>query len=166
MTDFTGADLDQLDQLAAQFTTAGTEISARAGELRTKISAAVSTFESTLSTLQQDASALTTQMNDEMVAVRSQADGVQWTGTNRAGFDGDLNTFAGAVRAGTGQIDADVSGIKTQVDTRFTPVLDEFSTALHTSADGVSTATTTMKTAVDTQRTNLDQAANIGWTSA
>jgi hypothetical protein len=166
MSDFTGADLDQLDQLAAQFATAGTEISARAGELRAKIAAAVSAFDTTLTTLQSDASALTAQMNDEMVAVRSQADGVQWTGSNRAAFDGDLHAFSGAVRAGTAQIDTDVAAIKSQIDTRFTPVLDEFSAALDASAEGVNTSTTTMKTAVDTQRTNLDNAANIGWTSA
>jgi hypothetical protein len=166
MSDFTGADLDQLDQLAAQFATAGAEMSARAGELRAKISSAVSTFESTLTGLQSDTSALTAQMNTEMGAVRSQADGVQWTGANRAGFDGDLHSFSSAVQVGTSQIDAGVAGIKAQVDTRFTPVLGEFSAALDKSASGVNDATVTMKTAVDTQRTNLDQAANVGWTSA
>lgn len=166
MSDFTGADLDHLDQLAAAFTTAGAEIAAKADTLRTKISTAVGAFESTLSNLQHEASALAAQMNDEMAGVTTQANGVAWTGNNRSAFDGDLATFSGVVQSSTAQIDSDIAAIKAQVDTRFNPVLTEFAAALATRSDEVGATTTTMKTAVDTQRANLDQAANVGWTSA
>lgn len=166
MSNFTGADLSQLDELAAAFTTAGTEISAKAQTLQSKIQTAVTNFETTLSTMQQDAATLTGQMNDEMAAVRGQADGVQWTGNNRGAFDGDLNNFGTVVNQGAARIDSDIANIKSQVDGRFTPVLNDFSTALGASADDVNSSTTTLKTAVDTQRSNLDQAANVGWTSA
>lgn len=166
MSDFTGADLDQLNELATAFTTAGTEIAAKATTLQGKIQAAVSNFEQTLSTMQTETTALASEMNDEMAAVRAQAGGVQWTGNNRQAFDADLNSFSGVVQRGTAQIDADIATIKGQVDSRFNPVLTEFASALQTSADDVGSATSTMKAAVDTQRANLDQAANVGWTSA
>ena len=166
MSDFTGADLDQLDQLAAAFTTAGTEISAKAATLRTKIQTAVDNFESTLSTLQSEATTLGGQMNDEMAAVRTQAGGVNWTGSNRQSFDADLNSFGTVVQRATAQTETDITSIRSQVDAQFTPVLTEFATALNTRADDVNAATTMMKSAVDTQRSNLDQAANVGWTSA
>jgi hypothetical protein len=166
MSNITGADLDQLDQLAAAFTTAGTEISARAAALQSKIHTAVSNFEHTLSTMQSETTTLASQMNDEMAAIRGHAAGVSWSGNNRAAFDGDLSSFSGVVQRGTSQIASDISSITGQVDSRFTPVLTEFASALRASADDVGSATTTMKTAVDTQRSNLDQAANVGWTSA
>lgn len=166
MSDFTGADLGQLDELATAFDTAGAEISAKAEVLRAKIQSAIATFESSLTTMQSDTRTLTGQMNEEMGAVRSQADSVQWTGNNRAGFDADINSFATVVTTGTSQINDDLAGIKAQVDSGFTPVMTDFSEALRMGADEVNSSTATMRQAVDTQRSNLDQAANVGWTSA
>ena len=164
--DIVGADLDQLDQLSTAFETAGAQIAAKADALDDKIAAAIASFEATLSSLQTQATTLTSTIDQEIEAVSGQAGSVQWTGANRAAFDGDLTNFTGVVTAGTAQINTDISTIKSQVDSSFNPVLAEFSTALKQSGEEVNTASTEMKTAVATQRTNLDQAANVGWNNA
>jgi len=105
-------------------------------------------------------------MNTEMSGLRDQGASVGWTGNNRGGFDSDLNAFGTAVTTGTGQINTDITAIKSQVDTGFTPIMTEFGTALKAGADDVNTAAIDMNTAVTNQRTNLDQAANTGWTNA
>lgn len=166
MSDITGADLAHLDTLSTSFETAGRQINAKAGQLQTRIMNAVSTFESTLSSMRTEATTLTRSIDDEIDAVDRQSGGVQWTGNNRATFDGDLARFRSTVNTGTAQIDQDIVDIKTQVDSRFTPVLNEFGTALNESAAGFDESALEMRGAVADQRTNLDQAANVGWDSA
>lgn len=166
MSDFMGADLDQLEQLATGFTDAGMEISAKAETLRARVNAAVSSFEETLAALQTDAASLVDSMDEEIASVSQQATGVAWTGANQGAFVGDVAAFEGAVRTGGAQINDDIGTIKTRVTTGFSPVLTEFGAALSTSAEDVAASTDQMKTAVANQRANLDQAANVGWTSA
>lgn len=166
MSELTGADLGQLDDLAAAFTTAGNEIAAKGEALRTRIQASIDAFNASLTSLQSTTQALTEQTNAEMQALRDQGASVGWTGNNRTAFDGDLAAFGNAVNTGTAQINTDIAAIKSQVDSSFTPVMVDFASALKAGADDVNAATADMKTAVDTQRTNLDQAANVGWTNA
>ena len=96
-----GADLQQLDDLATAFDTAGTEIAAKADTLRDKIDAAVDAFVAALDGLARDASTLTSRSTVRSTGCRTQAGGVQWTGANRVAFDGDLGTFNTAVKTGT-----------------------------------------------------------------
>lgn len=166
MSDIVGADLAQLETLSAAFQTAGDQINAKSEVLQGRIQAAVGRFEATLSSLQQEAATLTSSIDQEMDGLAGQADSVQWTGANRASFDGDLAQFKSVVATGTAQIDADISSIKAQVDSGFSPVLTEFGAALKSSGDQVNAATTEMNTAVSNQRANLDQAANVGWSNA
>jgi len=161
-----GADLQQLEDLAAAYDTAGTEIAAKGETLRGKINEAVVVFIATLDGLARDASTLTTAIDTEIDGVSTQAAGVQWTGTNRTAFDGDLGAFNTAVKTGTTAINTDIGTLKSDVETRFTPVLDDFATALTASAEEINVNAGTMRIAVSTQRSNLDEAANVGWTSA
>lgn len=165
-TDLTGADLEQLDALAAAHATAGTQIAGRAADLRTRIQAAVATFESTMSRLQQHATTLTTAMTDEIAAVSALAAGVAWTGVNRGAFDSDLRAFDTQVRSGSAAIDSGVSSLRSSVESRFTPVLEEFGLSVVDAGDGVEAATVDLRGAVGRQRSALDEAANVGWMSA
>ena len=164
--DIVGADLAQLDELSTAFHTAGTAIAAKATTLDEKIQTAILRFETSLSTLRSEAATLAGTIDDEIDAVRNQADGVQWTGSNRTAFDGDLATFTVTVHDGTARIDTDITAITTRIDSGFTPVLADFGIALRRSGDEVDTAATDMEIAVADQRSALDQVANVGWANA
>lgn len=161
-----GADLQQLEDLAAAFETAGAQIAARADELRDKIGTSVEAFVDALDQLRAQTLVLTGDIDVEIQAVGTQAAGVQWTGNNRLAFDTDLGAFTRSVNTGTAAINTDIDQLKTEVDSRFTPVLTQFGVALRDSAGDVNTTTGGMRTAVSTQRANLDEAANVGWTTA
>ena len=103
-----GADLQQLEDLAAAFDKAGTEIAAKADTLRDKIDASVDAFVAALDGLARDASTLTSAIDTEIDGVSTQASGVQWTGGNRGAFDTDLGTFNTAVKTGTAAINTDI----------------------------------------------------------
>lgn len=162
----TGADLEQLDALSTAYSTAGAEIAGQASDLRQRIQVAVDGFAATMSRLHQQSTTLTQGMNDETASVAATASGVAWTGSNRAAFDGDMQTFVSSVRTGTASIDAGVTELRRSVDQRFNPVLEEFSVSVTDAADGVELTTGDVRRSVIGQRQQLEEAANVGWTSA
>lgn len=164
--ELTGADLEHLDALSDAYAVAGTQITGRAADLQQRLATAVSTFGSSMVRLTQQASTLTQAIDDEVGAVSTQATAVSWSGANRAAFDGDVQRFVGSVRAGNSAIVAGIDELRSSVDQRFSPVLEDFGRAVAGSADGVATATSATQANVANQRRSLDEAANIGWTSA
>jgi hypothetical protein len=162
----TGADLGHLETLEGAFETAGAQIADKAEVLRGKIDSAVDKFVDTLNSLARDAAQLSSGIDREVEGVSTQASGVQWTGTNRDAFNGDMSALVSAITTGTAALNSEIAEIKGQVEAKFTPVLTQFGTALTTSADDVNTTSKGMKAKVTTQRDNLDQAANVGWLSA
>ena len=164
--DLTGADLGDLDALADAYAAAGSRIAGRADELRTRLGAAVATFEATMVRLHQETTTLTQALDDEVATVASQSGAVAWSGANRSAFDADLQRFVGAVRAGSAAIVAGVGELRASIDQRFSPILHDVGRAVTGAAAGVDAATGDLRVGLATLRTNLDHAANVGWTSA
>jgi hypothetical protein len=162
----TGADLEQLDELSSAYVHAGEEFAAKAATLRSRIGTAVQAFDATLAQLTQRTIRLTDDIKTEIVDAASVAAAVEWTGSNRAGFDGDLAAFRDAVVTGAGEINDGITRLRSQVDTKFSPVMEEFGETLQGSADNLNEDAVAMNEAVAKQRSNLDEAANVGWTSA
>lgn len=162
----TGADLEQLDALSTAYATAGAQITARGDDLRRRIGVAVTNFGATMTRLQQQSQSLTDATDAEIAAVGATAASVLWTGTNRHAFDGELQQFSDAVRRSSVSFNASVSELRGAVDARFNPELEAFGVAIGSSAGGVDATTGDMRATVATQRSALEQAANVGWTSA
>lgn len=164
--DMTGADLEQLDALATACSRTGAAVAARAADLHARIEHAVSTFTSTMSRLQQQSVTLTRAIDDEVGTVTAQAGATAWTGGNRGAFDGDLQRFDAQVHAASAAIDAGVTELRGSVDARFTPVLESFGVSVAAAGDGVEATTGELGGSVSRQRAALEQAADVGWTSA
>jgi len=161
-----GADLGHLEVLATAYESAGREVAQRADDLRGRLGTAVSSFQTTMARLQSEAGVLTMAMDDEVAAVANHASAVGWTGSNRHAFDGDLQRFVGIVRTGAAAIDDGIADLRGDVDRRFAPVLEEFGVTVRDAADGIDSNTSGMRTTITAQRDRLDEAANIGWSSA
>lgn len=166
MSDMTGADLGQLDALADEFQRAGGQMEARAGDLHTDITTAIGEFNRVLDDMAKQARDLSSAMNDEMGVLKSKADGVQWTGSNRDSFNGSMQRFQSDVTTGTTNLNTDIGTLQSQVASNFNAVLEQFGGELSSVGSEVNAFAVNMRGTVAQQRENLDQAANTGWDSA
>lgn len=162
----TGADLSDLEALAAAYSSAGATVAAQAAALETRVSAAVSEFVASIAELQHDSNQATESMDEDIDIVASFAAGVAWTGRNRIAFDTDLAAFTAAVHRGNEAVRAGVTGLRTNGVEPFVTLLDEFGRAVTDAGDGVELSGTEVQRGVAGQRDALTQAADLGWASA
>ena len=165
-TPITGADLGQLDDLAAEYATAGRDVAARAAELRTQIVASVATYREAMDRLHADTERTATAMGDEIAELSATAGAVAWTGANRVAFDAELDRFAGEVRGGTAAIVEGVHELRVGGVERFAELQEEFGRAIADAGDGIEVTGGDLRAVVASQREALHQAAEVGWMSA
>ncbi len=162
----TGADLEHLEQLASAYSRSGATITARAAELRARLTRAVEAFEATTERLRADTDGTAATMVDEIVDLSAIAAGVAWTGANRAAFDDELHRFARSVRSASEALVDGLAAIHRRGVTPFAGSLQDFGAATARAGDGVETATSDLHRAVAAQREQLHEAADVGWTTA
>ena len=165
MTAMTGANLEQLNDLSADYVTTSTAMLTKAEQLNTRITAAIAAFNSTMTSLSNETQTLTGQIETEMSSLSSTAGSVEWTGNNRNAFDADLGQFSTAVSKGTTMIRDSTTKLSSKVSTEFGPSLSEFSKGLGERMAKNNEAANETSKSVATQRELLDAAANSGWSS-
>ncbi|HEX6354173.1 hypothetical protein [Actinophytocola sp.] len=158
-----GAELEGLDNLAAQLDQAGTTIgTTRANATQTG---------ATVVQQVQDASAQASArilgemaaLRDGVMNARNAAESTQWTGSNAEVFRGAHAEFTTAMQqaeATTNQIFSDFQ----QAINQMSQSLQENVSQLETAMAQAEESSRSMGQAVRGQRENLDQAMNTGWT--
>jgi hypothetical protein len=162
----TGADLGHLDDLAAEYATAGRDVAARAGELRTQIVASVATYRDAMDRLRADTDRTASAMGDEIAELAAAAGAVAWTGGNRLAFDAELDRFSAEVRGATAAIVEGVHELRAGGVERFADLQEGFGRAIADAGDGIDVTGGDLRGVVASQREALHQAAEVGWTSA
>jgi hypothetical protein len=165
MTAMTGASLEQLDQLSADYVTTSKAMLDKATQLNARIRTAITTFNSTMTTLGNETQALTGQIETEMSGLAAHAAGVEWTGNNRNAFNDDLGRMGQAVSKGTGLIREHTTTLRSKVESEFAPSLEKFSAGLETRMAANDQVNSQTSKAVADQRQMLDAAANSGWSA-
>lgn len=162
----TGADLEQLGELAAAYGTAGAEIAGQAEGLETRIHQAIQRFDTAMIGLKADTARANEALTEDVDDLGIVAAGTTWTGANRATFDQDLATLVGSVAATTAAINEGVDDFDRLGLAPFRAMLDDFGLAIVDAGDGVEGVGTEMSAGVARQRGDLQQAADTGWTAA
>lgn len=162
----TEANLDELEALAEKFRATGQTFLQKAGELEQEAIDRVGTFRQTMADLKTRATNHGTCCDTDMGTLSTQADGVQWTGLNREGFDQDKNTFKTKISEAVTNISTDLGKIETELDTNFNEEILAYGKKVSEFGDDVLKNNTTFATDVQTLRANVENAANKGWTSA
>lgn len=161
----TGADLEQLEDLASTYGTSGAAIAARGRDLRTRITQTVERFDTTMSTLRTQAVQVNEDLQEDVDGLTELAAATTWTGANRAAFDQDLATLRQAIARSNAAI---VEGLDQFDQTGLAPfrtMLHDYGVALTDAGNGVEEATATMQTGVADQRSAIADAADVGWTA-
>lgn len=161
----TGADLEQLDHLAAAYGTAGAEIAGRGQDLKVRIHQAIQRFETTMTSLRADTERANAALSDDIADLNLVATATTWTGNNRAAFDQDLGTLTSSMAASTAAIREGIDDFDTLGVTPFRAMLDDFGLAIADAGDGVEDVGSSMGAAVTQQRGDLQEAADVGWTA-
>ena len=163
-TPMTGADLGHLDDLAAEYATAGADVAARAAELRTQIACRVGRpYRQAMDRLRADTERTTTAMGDEIADAggdrRARSPGPAPTASRSTRSS---ERFAGEVRSGTA---ADRRG-RARAARRRRRALRRAAggvrPAIADAGDGIETAGGDLRTSVAAQREALHQAAERG----
>lgn len=162
----TGADIPGLLDLSNKFTSSGSKFSERAEALMKRAQTAIQEFESTLSDLQSQTNDLSTQTVETMSLLSAKADGVEWTGSNRDNFNADKGTFETTVKTSVDEINNYIQSVKAEVENNFNATIEQFGDSVKKFGESVNDNATQFSTTVQTQSDNLEQAANVGWTSA
>lgn len=165
MSDVTGADLEQLDALAASYQARGAEIAERALDLDRRLVDAVTTFQTALTELRTQVTSANEALLDDIDGLHGTAASTTWTGANRAVFDTELGLLEQGVTTTTESLTTRIRELESTGVVPFGEILASFGRQASAAGESAEQAGGAMQTRVAGQRAALADAADMGWSA-
>ena len=161
----TGADLDQLDDLAVAYEQRGEEIGQRAEQLRGRLVGAVAEFQHALADLHTQTELANIALLDDATALAETAASTVWTGANRLAFDESLASLRSGIGSTTDVLATRISELEQAGVVPFNGMLEAF--ASRTAAAGAAAAASGAERRVQIagQRAALQEIGDRGWSA-
>lgn len=163
MSEVTGADLGQLDQLADAYQQRGAEIGARATDLNTRIVATIDAFRGALARLRDQTTTANTALVDDVDGLVELAAATIWTGANRAVFDADLATLRAGITAITESLLTRLSELERTGVEPFGGMLEDVGRQTVVAGTAAEQTGADMRVSLHAQRQVLQETADLGW---
>jgi len=161
MQNMLGASVDQLDALTSRLGTTAADIGTSSADTHTISNQVIDECQVAFRTAVSSITSSMEQMRASVEGAQAQLEASDWTGANRAFFDGAYGEFTTAMFA----LETTVNGAYSDFDAQMHAlggVMTDFQTQLAANLTDAQTSTTSMQQAVESQKSNLMTVMNTG----
>lgn len=163
MSELAGADLDQLDALAASYEARGAEIAERSRDVDRRIVETVTAFQGALTDLRVRAARANDTLLDDVDELTRTAAATTWTGANRTAFDDQLAVLERGITTTAEALTTGIVELERTGVAPFAEILAAFGRQATGAGESAEAAGIAMRTRVAGQRAELTDAADTGW---